>query len=494
MNVDLNVDLIASAFDSIMDTGAKKPKWATPGELAETLNPKTVQTDALDLIDEELVRAFNTPDARLIISVPPQEGKSTRCGVFFPLWVLTQRPTTRIVMTSFSDRLAKRNSRDVRNWVISDGGKLGMSMSHDVANQNEWQLAGDRGGMFAVSVGGSLTGTPADLLIIDDPHKGMKEADSQLQREEVYEWWQSTASTRLAPGAPVIMILTRWHEDDLAGKFLAAEDGHLWRYVNIPAQADHDEEKGEKDPLGRQVGEWLKSARKRTTAQWEAIRKRVSVRVWNALYQGRPSAAEGSIFKRHWWQFYDAPMWTVNPDGTHTIPEGSGQLILSWDMTFKDSKGSDFVVGQVWLQRGANVYLLDQVRKRMGFSDTVAAMQAQVAKWPQAGVKLVEDKANGTAVIDTLKNKVSGIIAVSPHESKEARAEAVTPFIEAKNVHLPSFLPFAADLVEEAASFPTGAHDDQVDATTQALNRIFIRGGRAAGWLDFFREQGGAGK
>jgi len=486
----LDVDLVAAQFDQIMDTGEKKPKWETPGDLAAFLNTKTVQTEALDLIDEELVKAFNTPDARLIISVPPQEGKSTRCGVFFPLWVLTQKPGTRMVMTSFSDRLAKRNSRDVRNHIVSDGGKLGLAMSHDVANQAEWQVAGDRGGMYAVSVGGALTGQPADLLIIDDPHKGAKEADSETQREDVFEWWTSTASTRLAPGAPVVLILTRWHEDDLAGKLMAAEDGDIWRYINIPAQADHNPDKGEEDALGRQPGEWLNSARKRTVAQWEAIKKRIGgrPRIWNALYQGRPSATEGSLFKRVWWKSYDTPMWTKHADGSYTIPEGSGTLVMSWDMTFKETKGSDYVVGQVWLHRGPNVYLVDQVRKRMGFSATVKAVEALVAKWPQCATKLVEDKANGTAVLDVLRTKMPGLIAISPSESKTARAEAVTPFIEAGNVHLPSFLPFAEELIEEAAAFPTGAHDDQVDTLTQALNRIFIRGGRAAGWLSFMRE------
>ncbi|QGJ93452.1 terminase [Arthrobacter phage Mufasa8] len=487
-------DLIADMFSTIMDTGEQKPKWETPGDLAKLLNPKTVRTEALDLIDRELIRAFNTPDARLIISVPPQEGKSTRCGVFFPLWVLTQKPTTRIVMTSFSDRLAKRNSRDVRNYIISDGAKLGLTMSHDKANQAEWELAKDRGGMYAVSVGGALTGTPADMLIIDDPHKGAKEADSQLQREDVWEWWTSTASTRLAPGAPVILILTRWHENDLAGMFTQGEDGHLWRVVNIPAIADHNPEKGETDALGREPGQTLNSARGKR--DWAAIARRVGSRVWNALYQGRPSASEGNLFKRAYWMRYSTPMWTAHDDGTCTIPTGDGSLVMSWDMTFKDTKGSDYVVGQVWLHRGPNAYLLDQVRRRMTFTETVKAVEAMAAKWPQCVVKLVEDKANGTAVLDVLKAKLPGFIPVTPHESKEARASAVTPFVEAKNVWLPEakLAPWAETLIEEAASFPNGAHDDQVDAMTQALNRIFVAGGRAAGWLDFLRQQTGATK
>jgi predicted phage terminase large subunit-like protein len=490
----LDFDLVASAFDEVMDTGETKPKWDTPGDLAQALDPKTVQTEALDLIDEALVEAFNTPDARLIISVPPQEGKSTRASVMFPLWVLTQRPGTRIIMASYSDRLAKRNSRTVRNFITSDGAKLGLTLSHDVANQNEWQVAGERGGVYAVGMGGALTGQPADVMLIDDPLKDQKDADSALIRENGWDWWTSTASTRLAPGAPVILILTRWHEDDLAGRLQAAEDGHLWKVINIPAMADHDPDKGETDPLGREPGEFLNSARRRTVKQWQAIAKRVGSRVWNALYQGRPAAAEGNMFKRSEWRRYDSPMWVKNDDGTCTIPTGSGVLVMSWDMAFKDTKTSDYVVGQMWLHRGPNAYLIDQVRKRMSFSETQKAVEAMVAKWPQCAIKLVEDKANGTAILDVLKAKYPGFIAITPHESKEARAAAVTPFVEAGNVFLPEskLAAWVADLIDEAASFPNGTHDDQVDAMTQALNRIFVRGGRAKDWLEFLKQQTGS--
>jgi predicted phage terminase large subunit-like protein len=462
--------------------------WDTPGQLAVALRPKTVQTDALDLIDAALVEALSTPDSRLIISMPPQEGKSTRCGVYFPLWALTRNPDTRIVMTSFSDRLARRNSRNIRSHIITDGELLGLSMSKDLANQSQWQIAGHDGGVYAVSVGGELTGQPADLMIIDDPHKGAKEADSELQREDVFDWWESTASTRLAPGAPVVLILTRWHEDDLAGKFINASDGHRWKVVNIPAQADHDPEKGQSDPLGRKPGEWLNSARKRTIAQWEAIKNGLTstkgARTWNALYQGRPAPSEGGLFKRADWMFYEHPLW-VDVDGVRTTTGDSDVLVMSWDMTFKNTQSSDYVVGQVWLHRGANVYLLDQIRKRMTFTESLAAVELLVARWPQCAIKLIEDKANGTAILDMLRPKMPGLIPVTPHESKEARAAAVSPFVEAHNVYLPapSLAPWAADLVDEAAAFPNGAHDDQIDALSQALQRMLVRSGQGAAFM-----------
>jgi predicted phage terminase large subunit-like protein len=486
---------MASFWDSLADnldpTVASSSEWESPGAVARATNPNTIQTPALELIDEALVEALNTPDARLIISMAPQEGKSVRVANDFPVWALTQNPELRIVTASYGQGLANRNGRAVRNRIIAHP-ELGLSIARDNGSVSEWTLAGHQGGMLSVGVGAGLTGRPADLIIIDDPVKDQKDADSAVVRQNTWDWWTSTASTRLAPGATVVMILTRWHEDDLAGRMVAAEDGHLWKVINIPAQADHNPDKGETDPLGREPGEFMQSARRRTTAQWMSIMKRVGSRVWNALYQGRPSASEGNMFLRSEWKWYSNPMWTVRADTSCVIPTGSGKLLMSWDMAFKDTKNSDFVVGQVWLHRGPNAYLLDQVRKRMTFSETQKQVEAMIAKWPQCSVKIVEDKANGTAILDVLKAKYSGFIAVTPHESKEARASAVTPFVEAGNVFLPEskIAPWIEGLVDEAASFPNGVHDDQVDTLTQALNRIFIRGGRATGWLEFFREQG----
>jgi predicted phage terminase large subunit-like protein len=466
-------------------------RWATPGDLAAVLDSRNVQTPALDIIDAALVEAYNTPDSRLIISMPPQEGKSTRVSVMYPLWVLAQDKSKAIVLTSYSDRLVRKNSKNVRNHIITDGHKMGLSLARDSRSATQWKLQKERGGMFAVSIGGSLTGEPADLIILDDPHKGAKEADSENQREDVWEWWLSTASARLGPGASVVMILTRWHEDDLAGRFMNAEDGHVWKYINIPAQADHDPGKGQKDILGRAPGEFMVSARGRSQAQWEATKLRQTSRNWNALYQGRPSSAAGTVFKRDHWSFYDAPLWTVDESGAHLCTGDEDRLIQSWDMTFKNTKASDYVVGQVWLKRGPNAYLLDQVRRRMTFTESVKAVEAMTAKWPQAETKLIEDKANGTAVLDVLRARMPGLIPITPKESKEARASAVTWAIEAGNVYLPAdkLAPWAEALIEEAAAFPTGAHDDQVDALTQALNRLMVNSGQGVAWLEFLRRK-----
>lgn len=458
-------------------------RWATPGLMAQHLEPKTRQTGALDLIDAELVRLLDTPDGRLIISMPPQEGKSQRTSRRFPLWALTQNPDLRIAIASYELGVARRWGRAIRDDITTHGAELGLSIRDDLSAQHEWQLDGHEGGVYSAGIGGALTGRPVDLAIIDDPIKDREQADSKVYRERVWSWWTDVMATRLAPGAPVVLILTRWHHDDLAGRLLAAEDGHLWRVVNIPAQADHNPDKDERDALERAPGEFMDSARGRTTRQWEAIKVRSGSRTWASLYQGRPTPDVGNLFPVDAWSRYERPMWIVRDDGARIIPEAGRdadvELVQSWDFTFKDTKSSDYVVGQVWLRRGVHAHLLDQVRRRMSFSESCQAILDLTARWPQAVAKLVEDKANGPAILNALRAKVGGLIPVEPEGSKYARAAAITPLVESKNVHLPDptlveGTAWVTDLTDEARDFPDAAHDDTVDAMSQAVHRLLL--------------------
>ncbi len=454
------------------------PRWATPGDLATHLDPRTIQTPALELIDQHLVEAFNTPDSRLIISMPPQEGKSTRAAKDFPIWALTQDPDTRIFSASYSQRLATRNSRSIRN-TISNNPHIGIELARGNQAVTDWALEGHEGGVYSTSIGGSGSGQPADLVIIDDPIKDRKEAESAIQRDANWDWWTDVAVPRLAPGTSVVLILTRWHADDLAGR-LIAQAGSLWKFLNIPAQADHRPEQGETDVLGREPGEYMISARGRTTAQWEERKREVGPRSWSALFQGRPSPDEGGVFPpSDEWARYSQPLWIEHADGTRRVPgihRSDHELIQSWDLAFKDTKGSDYVVSQVWLRVGVHAYLLDMVRARLNFNATIDAVKAMTAKWPEATAKLVEDKANGPAVISQLGQTIPGLIPVEPEGSKYARASAISPFVFAKNVHLPdpTLLPNVSELIEEARHFPNSPTDDAVDAMSQALNYLLL--------------------
>lgn len=473
-------------------TPPRRP-YRSPGDLAKAITPTTVQTPALDLIDAELVRLMDQPGGRLIISMPPQQGKSTRTAQVFPVWALQQDPDRPVIVASYGEQLAERNGEIIRDHIRWNADKLGIDVEHGSSAKKRWRLEGYSGGVLSAGIGSGMTGWASGLTIIDDPIKDQSEADSETYRERVWNWWLSVVQTRLAPGAPVVLILTRWHEDDLAGRLLAAEDGHRWRVVNIPAQADHDPAKGETDPLGREPGQYLQTARlikdpdtgaerpmtiAETTDYWEKIKIGVGSRVWNALYQGRPAPAAGGIFQRSWLEanMYHQPFWLERADGTRVTTNPGDQLLISADFAFKDTEASDYVAIGVWLRRGVDLYLLDQTWDRLDFIASCNALEQMAARWPQATLKLVEDKANGTAIIRTLSRRIPGIVPEEPKGGKTERANAVTPFWEAGNIHLPApeIAPWVGSYIDEHAAFPNGAHDDQVDQSTQAINRLLL--------------------
>lgn len=395
---------------------------------------------------------------RLMVSMPPRHGKSELVSRYFPAWYIGTFPNKRIILVSYEADFAATWGRKARDLLEEHGPSLfGIRVSGKSSAANRWDIEGHEGGMVTAGVNGPITGKGADIGIIDDPVKNDQEAMSVTYQERTYEWYKSTFRTRIQRDGAIILIMTRWHENDLAGKLLAAqeEEGEKWEVVSLPAIAEDD------DPLGREIGQPLCPGLF-TKDALESIKKAVGSYWWASLYQQRPSPAEGGIFKRNWWQYY------------RRVPDRFDEIIQSWDMTFKDTKTADYVVGQVWGRKGADKYLLDQVRDRMDFPATVQAVRNLSAKWPQARAKLVEDKANGPAVIATLKREISGLIPVEPQGSKESRAWAVSPDIEAGNVYLPDpgIAPWVHDFIEECAAFPNGANDDQVDAMSQALMRL----------------------
>ncbi|VED60408.1 Transposase and inactivated derivatives [Staphylococcus simulans] len=291
-----------------------------------------------------------------------------------------------------------------------------------------------------------------NCMIIDDPIKNAKEALSKTIRDNIWNEWESTLSTRLHDGASVIVIMTRWHEDDLIGRLLE-KSPYNWIRLRLPAIAEDDD-----DLLNREIGEAL-CPELGYDEEWAALKKvEVGSRTWASLYQQRPAPEQGSIIKREWLKYIGA------------VPARADNLVMSWDFTFKDSQASDYVVGQVWQKTGANYYMIDQVRGQMDFTSSKRALINLKKKYPRCRTILVEDKANGTAIINALQKDISGIIPITPRESKEARAYAVTPYFEAGNVYILENIQDLNDTVEEFVAFPNGKNDDRVDCATQALN------------------------
>ncbi len=390
----------------------------------------------------------------LILSCPPQHGKSVTISETLPSWYLGRHPERSVIEVSYNEDYALKFGRRNRMKIKEYGEVFGISMG-DVDRNDEFELEGTTGGMKSRGILTGITGSPAHLMIIDDPVKNQQEADSESRREQVWNEWLYSMRSRLQPGAKVIVILTRWHEDDIAGRMIANEKNV--RVVNIPCEAEED------DILGRKIGDALCPEIGRDN-KWLADFKQGYLtvegsRAWNALYQGHPTGLEGNMFKREWWQYYDE------------LPE-IAEWVMSVDATFKDGDDNDFVAIQVWGKTKAQIYLVDAVTRHLNLPDTMREIIRLRRLYPYCKTTLIEDKANGSAIINILRKEMTGIIAVEPKGGKVARANAIVGTVESGNVYLPRKKPFTGDFVEEFAAFPNGKHDDRVDCASQALNRL----------------------
>jgi predicted phage terminase large subunit-like protein len=357
------------------------------------------------------------------------------------------------------------------------------------ADQNQKQrFENDRAGYrIATSVGGSATGERADVVVVDDPHS-VDQASSDAERRTAVEWWNGTMATRLndfAKGHKVV-IQQRLHEADLTGVLLARGGYEL---LCLPAEFEPERQCatsiGWIDPRV-EIGELL-WPEKIAHEDLDEVKVTLGSYRYAGQYQQRPSPAQGGIFQRVWWRYWRPahlelpPVPVRMPNGgvcsipAVPLPDRFDEMLQSWDLAFKDLETSDFVVGQVWGALRADRFLVDQRRDHMDMPKTVEAIRAMSEKWPEAARKLVEDKANGPAVIAALQHEIPGMIGVNPDGGKIARAQAVSPQCESGNVYLPhpAVAPWVENFIEECAAFPNGAHDDQVDGMTQALNQQF---------------------
>ncbi len=423
------------------------------------------------IICERLTRLANEEGQRIIINVPPQYGKSEIVSRNLPAWMLGRKPEAKVILASYAADLANSFNRDCQaimesdeyveifpNTVISPRAKTKRT-------QNYVETSG-HGYLYSVGVGGATTGRSANpLFIVDDPIKDLAEALSPAHRKRVLDWYYAVAQTRLSLSANVIIMHTRWHEDDLAGALLAkAKKDPLatqWEVINFPALVEVDSELHEDDP--RLTGEALWPDVKGGPQKQNQVKIDVGSFMWAAIFQGNPQSTGGNMVNADWWRYYKM------------LPEQMDQTIISVDCSFKELSTSDYVVLQVWGRKGANKYLIDQIRKRMNVMKTCQMLVELSLKYPKARGKYVEAKANGDAVMQFLEGKISGLIPVNPSDSKIARVAGVQPQIEAGNIYLPheDISPFPlADFITEWSLFPFGKNDDQVDAGTQAIDQL----------------------
>lgn len=439
----------------------------------------------------ESVRAVEAGENRyMTISMPPRMGKSTLTSINLPIWLLRQHPDWKIGLISHSPQLATAWGRQVRRFVEEDGERWGIKIASDAGAVSEWQTTRGGGIVSRSAPGQSITGLGFKVMLMDDVVKDFADAHSESKREAIWDWWQANAVTRLEPPFLCIAVATRWHEDDFIGRLLSPEyspDRDKWEVIKFPAIAE------QADVLGRAEGDplfspLLEETREEALERWAQMKTSMGSYSWAALYQQRPSPAQGAVFDVGWWRYWTRDPAKVTGDGRVVLaPDAAwraGQWVDSWDLTFKGSENSDFVVGQRWVRAGPDRYLVAQQRGRWSFTETLDHME----RWVRTDdhdvspygecvhQRLIEDAANGSAAIDVLKKRVAGVKPVQARTSKEIRARAITPEIESGNVYLPypsdPGNEWVEDLLSELREFPNGKHDDQVDALTQALNGL----------------------
>jgi phage terminase large subunit-like protein len=476
------LDRELAAFDRGAGVVAVEREILEPLDILERLSPKTVRTPALEIVNRAVVRAIRTPDARLIIVLPPQLGKSTTATRAGAMYALRSDPSWRIVIASYADRIAHRFGRMIRNDILANQGRYGgwdcgLRIAADQKAKHEWELTSG-GGVYSVGVGGPLTSRSADLMIIDDPLKGRKDADSQSVRDDVWEWWQGTVASRLQPGTSVILILTRWHHEDLAGKLMADQPGE-WELLHIPAQADP--EIVDPDPLGRLPGEFLESAQGWTREQWEK-RKREAGDEWVPLHQGNPQASGGDSFdssKLRWWRW--------NRDRTGLI---CGQrewsllhdcwIFISMDTATSTKTSADWTVASIWaIPIDGSLILLDVLRDRVPAHRQIDVARPLVERWGPAAI-YVEPSMRSTQLAREAALAGWTFRDVIADTDKVRRAAPAARRVEHGEVWWPSGpdgieadAPLLDYIRKEIEQFPAGRHDDFVDTFGYAARVAF---------------------
>lgn len=459
--MDINVDL----FDEEV---RREIARRSLHEFIQYINPEYITSYFSETVcaslDNFLIEMMAGKRPILILGAPPQHGKSDIVSRYLPAYFFGKYPDMRVAGLSYGKDLASDMNRDVQRIMMSEeykalfpesclNAKRVVTVEIEAKRNSEtFEIVGRKGAYISQGIGGPLTGKKVDLGIIDDPIKNAKEALSPVTKKATWNWYISTFKTRLSKNSGEIIMATRWATDDLSGRVIDSSDKA--KVLAFPAI----NERGEAlVPELHPIDSLLE--KKALFGDY----------FWSAMYQQTPKPGDGQIFHEEFARYY------LPKD----LPDTFDEVIHSWDMTFKDSDGTDYVVGQVWGKKGANAYLLYQIRKRMSFTETLKAVKLLVDKYPQARRKLVEDKANGPAVIDTLKTTVSGLVPIEPDGSKIARAHACTAEWEAGNVWLPhkDIAPWVTETVEEITTFPFAGHDDTVDAMTQALRYLFQKKG-----------------
>lgn len=434
-------------------------------EFAKCMIPDYKTPPHIQLLAQRLEDVAAGKIRRLMVLMPPRHGKTQLISKIFPAFYMGLFPQKSVICSTYGQELSDDMGRAVKNAIQSPMYKEifpNSLMARDSASIRRFDVIDTsvqttkKGQYFAVGVGSAITGRGADCAIIDDPIKDAAEADSALQRHNIIEWYKTTLYTRLMPNASMVVVQTRWHENDLAG-YIIANKVEPWTVISLPALAE------ENDVLGRKVGEalWPEAF---GVPELLRTRQLEGPRHWNALFQQRPSSDQGNIIKREWW----VPWMELDPPKMEYI-------IQAYDTANAEGKDNDFTAVSTWgvfrIDGIPNVMLISVYNKKRDYQ----MMRREVThlyNHYQPDQAVCEYKQSGITLVQDLQRAGIPILKFTPDSDKVARAHAVVPFFESGRVHYPQGKWWAEAMVDQCASFPFGKHDDMVDTMTLALLRL----------------------
>jgi predicted phage terminase large subunit-like protein len=407
----------------------------------------------LELLNNTLLDVANGKIDRLMVTMPPRHGKSELCSKYFPAWYLGTHPEDRIILTSYEADFAATWGQKVRDIFDEHKEIFGVNINDRSAARNRWDIAGHRGGMGTAGVGGPITGKGAEIAIIDDPVKNAEQANSPTFREKAKEWYKSTLYTRLTPSGKIILIQTRWHEDDLGG-WLIEESDDNWTVIDLPAIAMEDG-----DVLGRNPGDAL------WPEMWPIPklmqRKQELGEYWfSAMYQQQPQPLEGGILKRDWLQYYDKLPGSATNHVTYT----------GWDLAISTKETADYTCSCTIRvdQNTGHIYIVDWTRDHIDFPAQQKMVPQVQNRWGAALIG-IEDNAYQAALPQSLRGLRLPIKTRTAIKDKVTKITSTFTLFEQGIVHLPQDHPLLGEFENEYMMFPTGKHDDILDATEMAL-------------------------
>jgi predicted phage terminase large subunit-like protein len=393
---------------------------------------------------------------RLIINMPPRHTKSEFASYLLPAWMVGLDPRLKIIQATHTADLAVDFGRKTKNLVDQPNYKelFDTRLMEDSQAAGKWKT--EQGGeYFAAGVGGAITGRGADLLIIDDPHKEQDIKKDSKSFEKAWNWYTSGPRQRLQPGGRIVVVMTRWSTKDLTGQLIKAqgeENSDEWEVVELPALL----------PDGKPVWPeyWTKDELQKTKAS-------IPVNNWNAQYMQQPTAEEGAIIKRDWWQ-----------DWEDKDPPKCDFILQSYDTAFLKKESADYSAITTWgvfetEDQGTNIILLNAFKDRYEFPELKKVAHEEYLFW-RPDMVIVEAKASGIPLTAELRDMGIPVVNFTPSRGndKHARVNSVAPLFETGMIWAPMHQHFAQEVVEECASFPFGDYDDYVDSMTQAIMRI----------------------